>query len=201
MKPFRICIRVKNNRLIKLREELGFSGKELAEKAGIHYSSYMDYENLKRSPISEQRPGEWKDVAVAIAEFHGVSPEWIWPDEIRAFRARALQLEATTQELVGLPPSPVAVFEQLELRRVLGRFAAERLTLKECNIVRERIVDDETKTFEEIGEEYEVGKERIRQIHDGALRKLRCLTGFGPVIGKARELIKLEAKERFRRDE
>ena len=49
------------------------------------------------------------------------------------------------------------------------------LTPIEADVIRQRfgLLDDEEKTFREIGDTYQLSRERIRQIQNTALQKLR----------------------------
>lgn len=170
MKPFRAIIRLKNNRLIRLREELGLTCREAAEKIGIGYHTYWEFEALKRKSFNPQLR-KWSEAATKIADFHGVSCEWLWPEEVRAVHAKVLMLEANAQELVGLPPN--VALEQFEMTKVLGQLVEKVLRPREIEVLAQRIATDDPKTYEEIGDQYNLQKERVRQIESGALRKLR----------------------------
>lgn len=70
--------------------------------------------------------------------------------------------------------SPEVAAEQNELRRELD-LVLSNLTEKEERIIRMRfgLDDNSARTLEEVGDEFGVTRERIRQIEAKALRKLR----------------------------
>jgi DNA-binding XRE family transcriptional regulator len=171
VKPFRAVVRLKNNRLVRLREELGLTSVALAEKIGMALSTYIGLENLKTQAM--KKTGKWSDSATKIAEFHGVSCEWLWPDEVRAIRARALILEANARELVGLQPA--LALEGFETRLILGRAAEGVLTPREIEILKRRVMTDDPEPFLDIADHFATNPTRIRQIYDSALEKLRRL--------------------------
>ena len=212
MKAFRVTIKLKNNRLTRLREELNMTGNDLAEAAGITASHYSAFENLKVQAFNSDTR-TWKPSALKLAEFHGVSCEWLWPDEIRAVRAQTLQLEASAQELVGLPPS--FELEEHERRMVLEG----AMTLLKPHEQKALEWIREGGTLDDIGRTIgvlPVSRERVRQIVLSGLRKLGDMSyGRGPqiprkdrerlltdptrlaIVAKAREVLGSERADRM----
>ena len=76
--------------------------------------------------------------------------------------------------------------EELEIvkRNIAG--ALTNLNERESYIVRNRIMTDNPKTLQEIGNKYNITRERARQIEKQALKKLRLAI---PYLGKERELL------------
>jgi RNA polymerase primary sigma factor len=77
-------------------------------------------------------------------------------------------------------PSPEETVIQSRLRRQI-ELALDRLTERESGVLRMRFgfMDEKEHTLEEIGEAFEVTRERIRQIESKALRKLGALGNNG----------------------
>lgn len=102
-KAFRIKVRVQNNRLIRAREELGLTQAEATRRIGLSHSALCAFENLnysKWSPYNELT-GEWTDSARKVADYYGLSPEYLWPEEVALVKKSALQLEVGGREVVG----------------------------------------------------------------------------------------------------
>ena len=76
--------------------------------------------------------------------------------------------------------------EEMDLvkRNIAGALA--NLNERECYIVRHRIMTDRPKTLQEIGNMYNITRERARQIEKQALKKLRLAI---PYLGKERDLL------------
>jgi RNA polymerase sigma-32 factor len=76
--------------------------------------------------------------------------------------------------------------EELEIvkRNIAG--ALTNLNERESYIVKHRIMTDNPKTLQEIGNKYNITRERARQIEKQALKKLRLAI---PYLGKERELL------------
>ncbi len=78
--------------------------------------------------------------------------------------------------LAALGPSPeeeADEHEAMERSRVLVREALRDLNARERLIVRERLMADEPRTLQELGDELGVSKERVRQLEQRTLVKLR----------------------------
>jgi DNA-binding XRE family transcriptional regulator len=164
IKPFRLKIRIQNNRLIRLREDLGLTQAECSRQINIKQTTLSAFENLRDTAWHCVRH-EWNQSAVKIAAFHGVSPETIWPDEIREVRARVLTLESSARELVNLP--------SVELdRRELKATLAEAMML--LSIQEQRIIEmlSDGKTLTDVGKDESLSRERVRQIAMTASRKM-----------------------------
>ena len=158
MKPIRVQIRIKNNRMVKLREELGLSMSGFSEAVGLSIQAVMALENFKRFPFNKERMC-WTETAEKIAAFHGVSPEFIWPEEIAEIRKTAFRLEANAAELQGLPSLP-AILETKQLRAATVEAfrdltpIEEKFLLKHC----------EGATYEELGHSVGLSRTRARDI-------------------------------------
>ena len=117
-----------------------------------------------------------------IAEFMGISPEKV--SEIQKIAQDPVSLETPIgeeedshlvdfiEDTKATPPSDVAA--QTMLREQLIA-ALHKLTPREEKVIRLRygLDDGKQRTLEEVGKEFNVTRERIRQIEAKALRKLR----------------------------
>jgi RNA polymerase primary sigma factor len=129
------------------------------------------YQELGREPT----PG-------MIAERLGISPErvselLIWAEKVFSLDAPLSEEEENTlsdiiEDMRERGPAQVADQHLLreEIRRVLGQ-----LTLRERQVIELRfgLVDDHDYTLEEVGKRLKVTRERVRQIEERAIRKLR----------------------------
>ncbi|SKA14182.1 RNA polymerase, sigma 32 subunit, RpoH [Trichlorobacter thiogenes] len=66
--------------------------------------------------------------------------------------------------------------EQQELRQIVAG-AISRLGEKEQFVVKERIVADDPMTLQEIADHFAISRERVRQIEENALRKIKTFLG------------------------
>ena len=71
----------------------------------------------------------------------------------------------------------VAVVAREEEERVVGAKliseAMKSLTDRECRIIQERRLSDDPRTLEDLGKEYGISRERVRQIENRAFEKLQ----------------------------
>lgn len=189
IKPLRVELRVRNNVMIRLREEMGFtSASAFCKAAKINYEQYNALENMRSSPIypdTERRRKlgyvGWTSVAREIAAFHGVDLATLWPDAVLRMRKvfsvgefdenDIRSLGSSVRALQESPEEAVEVVQlQSRVRRVLST-----LTPREEKVIRMRfgIGEPSDRTLEEIGEKFHVTRERTRMIEAKALRKLR----------------------------
>jgi DNA-directed RNA polymerase specialized sigma24 family protein len=185
VKDFRVSIKVRNNRLIELREQLGFSQAEASRRMGWKSPGpLLEYEGLKNSPLESHRSEDvWKRSARRIAEFYGVSPGWIWPESVREVRVATMTAKADASEL---SPRVVGGDERHsagELKQLL-RGARDSLRPGEREVVRGRFgVGGPERSIREISADMGLSSCRVRQIEQEAIRKLRgrpALAGFVP---------------------
>ena len=195
IKPFRITVRVKNNRMVKLREELGLSITEFSRKVGITTSHVCALENFKKSPWSDKG---WSLSALKIAEFHGVSPEYIWPEEISAVKKTAFMLEAAAEDVKRFK-APYEELEQKELKGLL-----EEKVLPSLAPIERRIItwQAEDVTNADIAQKYDLSRTRIAQIGDrGNATARRVLRETeSPLEQHRKELEKLQCALQSARD-
>jgi len=65
------------------------------------------------------------------------------------------------------------------LQREVGK-ALEKLNEKERYIIEQRVAADEPRTLQEIAEHFAISRERVRQIEEGARKKLKNL--LAPIV-------------------
>lgn len=175
-RPFRVVAKLKNNRLIRAREQLGHMTTVAAARAiGVDNHLLGTYEAMTRSPWNKKRGG-WNESALRIAHAYAYHPEELWPDVIQSVRATSATLE------LAEPVMAVAAdFDAKELTEQT-RKALATLTPREEKVLRKRfgIGERSDQTLEEVAEDFDVHRERIRQIEGKALRKLRH-----PALSKA----------------
>ena len=117
-----------------------------------------------------------------IGERLGMSPErvselLIWAEKVFSLDAPLSEEEENTLGDIIEDPrerGPIELTDQLllrdEIRKVLGQ-----LTLRERQVIELRfgLIDDHDHTLEEVGKKLKVTRERVRQIEERAIRKLR----------------------------
>ena len=129
------------------------------------------YQELGREPTSEN-----------IAERLGMTPErvnelMIWAEKVFSLDAPLSEEEENTLGDIledTRERGPMELTDQHllreEIRKVLGQ-----LTLRERQVIELRfgLIDDHDHTLEEVGKKLKVTRERVRQIEERAIRKLR----------------------------
>lgn len=182
----RVKIRLKNNRIASAREALGLTATAAAELAGISLSQWIEYENLKASPVSRAKNANpdvsmWRESARKLATALGEDCEYLFPESLarisspsKTYQVDSGRLFVALSEARGLATEqPV---DRLEIcDQVTKLLAAGNLTERETKIVVERfgLGDDQGRTLSAIGEDLDLSKDRIRQIEAKAIRKLR----------------------------
>ena len=121
------------------------TAQEIAEKMGISEQRVCEIQKIAQDPVSLENPvGEEEDSKIG---------DFVEDESIK---------------------SPVETAAQLILREQLLA-AIDTLTPREQKVIRLRygLDDSHPRTLEEVGREFDVTRERIRQIEAKALRKLR----------------------------
>lgn len=185
MKEFRLQIRIKNNLLVKRREELGLSLVDASEGIGISMGTLLNYENLKTCPLSRKGDGSgYKGAALKIADFYKCVPEDLWPDTVRRVEKNRIEREVSAAQVghlsgastvyASLPPD-----ELCELKEAAGILekVMDQLNPREKDMVMRHygMGEYDEQTLEGIGKIYGVNRERVRQIILKACRKM----GYG----------------------
>lgn len=95
-KPFRLEAKLRNNRILKAKEELGLTVKELSEKAGIHFGQFYRLASFRESP--RLKSGVWSLGAEKLAMALGHSVEYLWPEETLQVEKSAVTREFSLRE-------------------------------------------------------------------------------------------------------
>jgi len=139
--------------------------------------------SLKREELA-------KEMGVALTEVERVDTALARSDQ----SLNATRLDDDGEEMQdflaagGPTPEDLAIGHvDSDLRNAKLREAMQDLTEREKSIIVSRFLDDRKITLAEIGEEFGVSKERIRQLEGKALQKLRV--SLGKLIDEPRELI------------
>ena len=174
-KDYRVTIRVRNNNLLRLIEAGGFGPIETAGLIGIAYTSLNDYLNMTISPLL-QKTGELKQNAQLICDYFCVMPYEVWSDnQLIALESNKREVEFSHQELTRLESSsdPLKAIGNDEFIEAFDNVLST-MTRREQVVIKARFgIDCEVKTLDEIGKEFDISRERVRQIETQALRKLR----------------------------
>jgi RNA polymerase sigma factor (sigma-70 family) len=175
IKELSVQIRIRNNRLLKRRKELGVNQGTLAKMVGISTQIYRDFEMLKTKPISES--GEWKDTALKLAVFFSVIPEDLFPPVSLKIKSCNKTVEIDSSEIPALSRNPdqFLLVEHSEISDNIKK-ALCTLTPREAKVIDMRFGLKGEKcdlSLDDVAEAFDVSRERIRQIEGKALRKLR----------------------------
>lgn len=167
MKPFRLKVRIYNNRLVRAREELQLTQRDVARRIGVspHIICYL--ENCKHQAWGEFG---WTPSAQALADFYGYSPEYLWPEEIAAVRKNALSLEVAAGDIPALLP-PDEQLSNAEMKQFVGKAYRALPPVQRDALM--NVTHGEDLTLKKIGEHLDLSRERTRQIREDALRRLR----------------------------
>lgn len=197
MKPIRVEVRLKNNKLLARREAAGLSGTELAARAGVPAQTIYAFECMSASPLRGR--GDWKETAIRLANYWETTPEELFPNVVqRVERTRgsfavdeqqigALMAGASTRDSLPLLPEEVperAAFNA-EVRAMAEEWfksICDRYTgnVRKVAMWKARYGWDTgvELTFSEVAEQYNITTERVRQIILKLERMMRHSTGL-----------------------
>lgn len=191
MKDIRLVIKVRNNLLMKKREEQGLTSKELADKIGIPYPNYCALESCRISPLKKRRlsfsgpyvyNGEYIDMVHKIAEYYSCLPEDLFSDTIKSIVKNKISKEIEGEKIKLFAESleyqePLLLPEKKELERDVEA-AISRLTEREYKILKMRYFEDKTlcEIAKSIGRTTESARQQIikaeRKIRHGSMSKI-----------------------------
>lgn len=159
---------------MELREGMGMSVRQFAEYVGISYGTMNELENLSRFPS--------RGLVEKLRDKLGSAVDEMFPEYLTGITARVsvrtipeadvLQLSAAMRLRIAGPESELISEERREL---IEGSLKRALNDREREVVGLRFgfIDERKWTYREIGEKLNVGVERVRQIEESALRKLR----------------------------
>lgn len=185
MKSVELTIKLRNNLLKERRLILGLTTVKMAEACGVAYALYIEYENMRASPVgrSRHRVLRWRPSAQKIADYHGCLPEELWPQALLAIKQPEVVTKINADEIAMVAKLAASAEPSLlpELALDQGKLATAvaaslgGLTKRERNVLRRRfgLDGEEPETLATIGARMGVKQERVRQIEARALRKLR----------------------------
>lgn len=194
IKELRVDLKIRNNRLIELREKMGLSPAQAAKQAGITYQLWLQYESLSHNPVKKCRREEWrtpfwKTSALKVATFLCAPPEYLWPDAILEVKRNKTTIKVGVDELKNMltfheeqrliesHSDPERDYTQKEMREKV-KAALDNLNPKEKEvIIKSYGLDpkqyDQNQSSGEIGRSLDLTRSRICQIEAKALHKMR----------------------------
>ena len=193
-KPVRVNIRLKNNVLVSLREAAGLNATQLAEKAQVPYSVYIELESLRGSPIGKNN--KWTKTALKLSEYWKLLPEDLFPDLLFRIKntkgsfsvdeegvERILKMNKNTLPLLPeeIPDRVIEIREaerdfSLIMQRVEAHYVFRSPKFHrnvEMLKMHYGIGGYAPSTFDELAEHYGISREQVRQVVIKLERKIR----------------------------
>ena len=169
--------RYKHGELYAILNRLGWTQSELARRAGLDAGRVGEVVNLNKRP-SQKTANAIQNALGEAGEYFDVLEQW--PETFQGIKKGTTKeetMEVPMECLIGCReamklPAP----EQQSgdgLDTVMDECLAT-LTERERQVIEARFY--EYRTLDEVGGQYRVGRERVRQIEAKALRKLRSFT-------------------------
>ena len=177
MKDYRIELKVKNNLLWQAMQFKGIkNAAHLSREVNLAPQVIGRYLNLTENVYD--REGNYKKNFQKICDYFNMMPCELYPEERMndplIKNKGAIEVSQTElKTLSGVESDPVALIHQDQVQDAVRNLIG-LLTPRDAKAVKMRAgIDDREHTFEEIGNELGVGKNRARQIYDTALRRMR----------------------------
>ena len=189
MSDYRIKITIQNANILRAMKKKGVkSVSELCRLTNTGQSTIGDILNLKKSPVLLN--GDWNSSVLKICEFLNVMPSVLFSDEQRLPLEKntgymEVSFEDISQLISDKATNPIILQNKKDKVKAVED-ALSILTEREQKILNLKFgIDGAEHTLEEIGELFGISKERVRQIENKSLRKLR----YPKVADKLREFI------------
>ena len=183
MSDYRIEVKVKNANILRAIKKNGYDNvNRFCVANGLSATLFGEYVNLKRSPVNKH--GDWMPFVIKVAEALDVMPSNLFSHEqLIPLDNNKSSADVSMEDIGTLLPAPVKSPLKLMLEqdaKVTVDAALERLlTEREAKVLRALSgIDQEPKTWRQIGEELDISHQRVRHIEANALRKLRGANGI-----------------------
>jgi RNA polymerase sigma-32 factor len=163
------------------QRRLFFNLRRLRARNGASFDGRLS--DADRTRLAEQ-------LGVTVAEVEKMEAHLARPDQ--SLNATVGQEDSLEQQdlLADSGPTPEDIIidvNRIQARSTYIQAALAKLSPRERDIIASRYLDDRRTTLAEIGEEYGVSKERIRQIEGRALQKLHA--ALSQIIDRPEELL------------
>lgn len=176
-KEIRMTVRIRNNRLLEAREKLGLNQYKAAKAIGIPVTHLMDYEKMKRQPVTDT--GEWKDCALKICILYEAQPDYLWTDTIMSVRSSDAVMKFGAADIPTMQAAQQPSQLEVYMNREQVTQLLDGLNKKDRKVIEMRFgIGCAEQTLSEIGLAFGVNRERIRQIEAYALGKLRKISSL-----------------------
>jgi hypothetical protein len=182
VKELRFEMRIRNNRLLKLKESTGLTVPAFCDAVGISMGVYYELVNLRASP--RRKDTRWREGVVKLSEYAGILPEDLFPPVVEAVKESKIvkelsgenvqlfleRVHPTLQQL----PTPDEVCAQRELEEKTQDLLAS-LSAVEREVIERRFgfTRSGAETLAQIADSRGVTSQAIRGIESRALRKMR----------------------------
>lgn len=191
MSDYRVKVTIRNNRLLKAIEAKGFkSVQQFCDQYKLNYIGANQYINGNKKPLNKE--GEVKESLKQLLDILDISLEKAFTDkQLEGFKKNSFTIEAQESHLMQIAqikrPLEISMMEK-DIRTLLDT-CIYSLPHNYRKVVRGIIY--ENKTLEDLGNELNVGKERIKQIYKKGILRLRTSENFDKLIEcGARDLFK-----------
>jgi len=185
---YKLEIKVKNNLILSKLKQKGYDSiPKFCKDHDICYTSISKFINLSQSPLSAKN-GDWRPVILKFCDALQCSPDQIFTEQQKhctgVTRREVLISEAEIKnylEHISNDQYLLPLEDQIDKEKLENKLenkmneVLDTLTQIEKKVLHMRfgINMNTDHTLEQTGKEIGVSKERIRQIEDNALRKLR----------------------------
>jgi len=177
MKDYRIEIKVKNNLLWNAMQSKGIKNvAQLSKELNLNPSLIGRYLNLKENVYD--RYGNYKNSFERICNYFNMMPVELYPDErmndpLLKNTGSVEVSGAELKQLSGVESDPLALIHQEQVQYAVHKLI-DLVSKREAKVIRMKHgIGDREHTFQEIGHELGVSKDRARQIHETAVRRMR----------------------------
>lgn len=184
---YRIKVTVRNNLILNAIESAGYkSVSEFCRSVDIHKTALTELIAMRKPPINQS--GEFSDNAKALMEELCALPTDLWTTEQLTLKLKRNSAQRDVSSEGMRAALGMYAEELLELMKpddldenvlkhemvTVVEEQLDSLTPRESKVLRMRFgIGCEEHTLDEVGEKFDVTKERIRQIEAKALRKLK----------------------------
>lgn len=193
-KEYRVDVKIKNNLILEKIEQMGFKSlKSFCDANNVCYKTLHEILNFSKKPLTHE--GKYRRIVHTLCGIFNCIPEELFSanqmETALETNKKTYKVNEAEMQFMLDNHQDIKSLEDQVLNDQMDKSIAnilKTLTPREEEVIKMRMGlgdDGISYTLEEIGKKFDINRERVRQIEDKALSKMR----HPEITGRLREFI------------